>query len=106
MAYEKFAEIITAQGGDPRQWLPEAKYHHNILSKHSGVIKHIDNKLINYAARLAGCPADKASGVYIYKHVGSNIKKDEKIITIYSESKEKLREAIRFFKKQKPIAIY
>ena len=105
LAYEKFAEIITAQGGDPKQWLPEAKYHHNILSNYSGIIKHIDNKSINYIARLAGCPVDKASGIYLYKHIGSNIKKEEKIITIYSESKEKLREAIRFFKKQKPIVI-
>ena len=104
-AYKKFCEIITAQGGDPKAWLPEAKFHHTIVSKHSGGIKHIDNQGINYLARLTGCPTDKASGVYIYKHVGERVKSEESLITIYAESKEKLNQAVKFFKNHKPITI-
>ncbi|MEK6847055.1 MAG: thymidine phosphorylase, partial [Nanoarchaeota archaeon] len=105
-AYEKFCQIIKAQGGDPKAWLPEAKFHHAFITDHPGTIKKINNQQINYLARISGCPNDKSSGVYIYKHLNEKIKMGERIITIYSESKEKLRHAIKFFKKQKPITIY
>ena len=104
-AYKKFCEIISAQGGDPKTWLPEAKFNHTIISKHNGIIKKIDNKDINYLARITGCPVDKTAGVYIYKHIGEYIQKGEKIITIFSESKQKLKEAVKFFKNLKPIVI-
>ena len=56
-------------------------------------------------ARISGCPDDKASGLYIYKHLNEKVKQGDKIITIYSESKEKLHQAVKLFKKQKPIVI-
>ena len=104
-AYKKFTEIILAQGGDPKTWLPEAKYNHTIISKHAATVERINNHSINYLARIAGCPSDKASGLYLYKHVGERLNQGERLITIFSESKSKLREAIRFFKKQKPIIL-
>jgi len=75
------------------------------ISKYNGIIKKIDNKDINYLARITGCPVDKTAGVYIYKHIGEYIQKGEKIITIFSESKQKLKEAVKFFKKNKSIVI-
>ena len=68
-------------------------------------MKTIGNSEINYLARLAGCPNDKSSGVYIYKHIGDKINSGENIVTIYSESKEKLNQAVKFFKNSKPITI-
>lgn len=105
LAYKKFCEIIYAQGGDPKTWLQEAKFNHTMVSKHNGVIKKIDNKDINYLARITGCPLDKSAGVYLYKHIGEYIQEGEKILTLFSESKQKLKEAIKFFKKHKPIVI-
>ncbi len=105
-AYEKFCQIIKAQGGDPKTWLSEAKFHHTFIASHSGTIKKIDNPSINFLARIAGCPNDKSSGIYIYKHVNEKLKPGDKIMTIYSESKEKLNQSIKFFKKQKPITIF
>lgn len=104
-AYKKFSEIISAQGGDAKSWLPEAKFHHTLISSHSGTIQKISNQNINYIARIAGCPVDKASGLFIYKHVGEKISKGDKLMTIFSESKIKLKEAVKFFIKQKPIVI-
>ncbi len=104
-AYKKFYEIISAQGGDAKAWLPESKFHHTIISSHSGIIQKISNQNMNYLARIAGCPIDKASGIYIYKHVNQKIEKEEKLVTIFSESKTKLKEAIKFFNKQRPIVI-
>ena len=65
----------------------------------------IDNKKINSLVRMAGSPLDKPSGIYLYFHVGDKIKKREKILTIYSESKFRLKEAIKFYNKEKPIKI-
>ncbi len=104
-AYKKFCEIIVAQKGDPKAWLPEAKYSHTIVSKKVSTIEKIDNQKINYMARLAGCPLDKSSGLYIYKHVGERLRHGERIITIFSESKQKLKESIKFFKKNEPIVL-
>jgi len=103
-AYKKFEEIILAQSGEIG-YIRKAKYSHNVTSLRSGKITAIDNKLVSHAARLSGCPTDKASGVYIYKHIGERIGKSEVIATIYSESKQKLREAVEFFIEFKPIKI-
>jgi putative thymidine phosphorylase len=104
-AYKKFSEIITAQGGDPKKWLPESKYNHTIVSSHTGTIEKISNSNINYLARILGCPVDKASGLYLYKHIGQKVNKGDKLLTFFSESEVKLKEAIKFFKNNKSIVI-
>jgi thymidine phosphorylase len=101
-AFEKFKEIISAQNGNFKR-LKLAKFRKDIFCDKECIIKEIDNKKINSLARIAGCPFDKSAGVYLYHHVGEKIKKKEKIITIFSESKSRLKESIKFFNNQKPI---
>ena len=96
-AYEKFKEIIQAQGGKI-SFLSPGKFSYDVLAKKSGKIIEIDNKKINELARVAGCPSDKSAGVYLYHHVGEKIKNGEKILTIYCESKYRLKKAIEFYK--------
>ena len=103
-AFEKFRQIIKAQGGDLKR-IKLAKLKHNILAKKSGTILEIDNKKINSLARVAGCPLDKSAGLYLHFHVGDKIKKGEKILTIYAESKQRLKQAINFCREIKPIRI-
>ncbi len=103
-AYEKFKEIIIAQGGkvvEPR----EAKYKHEILSRKTGKVKEISNSDINSLARVLGCPADKFSGVYLFKHVGNFVRKNEPLLTLYAESKPRLNEGIKYYQTKKPIRI-
>jgi putative thymidine phosphorylase len=99
---EKFKEIITAQKGN-LDGIKIAKFKKDILMKRAGTIVEFDNKKINSLARVTGCPMDKSAGLYLYKHVGDRLEKGEKIITIYSESQSRLREAENFFLSQKPI---
>ncbi len=103
-AFEKFKQIIEAQGGKLKKIKP-AKFKKDILSKKSGKIFEIDNKKISSLARVAGCPADKFAGLYIYFNTGDKIKKGGKILTIYSESKPRLRQAVRFYNNKNPIKI-
>jgi len=101
-AFEKFKQIIKAQGGVLKEIKP-AKFKKNVLSKKSGRISEIDNKKISSLAMVAGCPLDKFAGLYLYFNVGDKIKKHEKLLTIYSESKPRLRQAIKFYEDEKPI---
>lgn len=105
-ALEQFQKIVKAQKGNiNRIKNKQAKYHKHIKAKKSGKIKTINTKLINILSRTAGCPLDKYAGLYIYKHVGDKVEKKEKILTIYAQSRHKLRHAINFYKKNKIIVI-
>lgn len=103
-AFEKFKQIIKAQGGSLKEIKP-AKFKKNVLSKKSGKISEVDNKKINSLAIIAGCPADKFAGLYLYFNIGDKVKKRERLLTIYSESKSRLKEAVKFYNKIKPIKV-
>ena len=118
-AFKKFKQIIKAQKGklnllddlikrakknnSINHW--PTKFKKNILSYKSGKIIEINNKKINFLARITGCPVNKFAGLYLFHHVGDKIKKREKILTIYSESKSRLKHAVDFYKKEKPVKI-
>ncbi|MBW3003974.1 AMP phosphorylase [Candidatus Woesearchaeota archaeon] len=99
-AYKKFIQIIKAQGG--KEVKPDniaiGDVSVDVISKKNGKIKHIDNKAISRIARFAGAPKDKGAGVYLYKHKGDSVRVGEKLFTIYSKSKEKLRYALDVWK--------
>ncbi len=99
-ALKKFQQIIKAQQGKIKK-LKLGKFSHTIYAKRKTKIKHLDNKLINYLARFTGCPEDKSAGIYLYKKAGDTAEKREKIMTIYAQSKEKLKNAEKFYNKNK-----
>ncbi len=101
-AYKKFKQIIEAQKGKIRG-IKLAKHKKSFIVKRKRKIKSFDNQKINALARIAGCPSYKSAGLYIYKHVGETLDKGDKILTIYSESKTRLKHAIDYYKKAKPI---
>ena len=94
-AYDKFIEIIKLQGG--KEIIPDdivlGKYCCNLISPKSGTIKDIDNLKISRIARVAGAPVVKSAGLYLYCHKGSKVKKGDILLTVYTESKEKLKHA-------------
>lgn len=103
-AFEKFKEIIKEQEGSLKK-IRSSKFKKEIISNSSGEILEIDNKLINSLARIAGAPEDKFAGLFLYYHVGAKIKKSQNILTIYSDSKSRLKQAFDFYMKNKPIKI-
>ncbi|MBI5148525.1 thymidine phosphorylase [Candidatus Pacearchaeota archaeon] len=107
-AYRKFLQIIKAQDGKEQDFskkLKIARLKKDMLAEKSGEIKEIDNKKISAIARAAGCPADKSAGIYLYNHVGKQVRRKEKLLTIYAENKDKLRDAVAAFHYLKPIFI-
>ncbi len=103
-AMKKFEEIISAQGKKDTNLKP-GKYSHIISAKSSGKVKLIDNKKINHAANLLGCPEDKSAGLYLHKHVKETLNKGEPLVTLYSESRSKLEEAKNFWNKDPSIIL-
>ena len=108
-AYEKFKEIINAQNGknnfDRRvKKLKLGKFKKTIKAKRTGRITSISNQGTNSICRILGTPETTSAGTYLHKHIGK-IKKGEPIITLYSESKSKMKDAIKFIKRFKPIEI-
>ncbi len=101
-AFEKFKEIIKAQKGDLNR-LKGTKLKKNILVSKNIKVKEMDNKKINTLARIAGCPVDKFAGLYLHAHVGGKVKKGEPLLTLYSENRHRLKAAMKYYKKEKPI---
>jgi thymidine phosphorylase len=106
-AFEKFKEIIHTQRGKVPT-IEEinsklGKIKKEILAEKNSTIKEIDNKKINKIASISGSPMDKGAGISLNKHVGDKIKKGEKLLTIYSESKIRLNNALDLYNKLVPV---
>jgi AMP phosphorylase len=102
-ALAKFKQIITAQKGKIPKTFPKAKLQYIIKATHNGKIKCINNKLINQLAIIAGSPQDKQAGLYLHHHIRTKLKKSQPLITIYSNSKTRLKDAKQFSKENKII---
>lgn len=107
LAIQKMRDIIYSQGGK-KYIKPEdiktARYNYEIKAKEDCVVKNLNNSLISKTARIAGAPFDQEAGLYIHKHEKEKVKKGEVIITLYSNSKEKLNFAKDFYNKN-PVVI-
>lgn len=91
-AYNKFIEIIKAQGGeeiDPDR-ISLAKYSFNYVTSKSGKITHINNEVMNRICRIAGAPTDPQAGIYLNINIGKYVNAGDMIFTIYSDNKERL----------------
>lgn len=101
-ALNKFKEILIAQKGNIKNInkLEPAKYEKTFFSKNSFKIRILNNHKINSIARISGCPTDKSAGVYLHVNSGDKVKKGDKLITIYSESKSRLKQAENYYNTQ------
>jgi len=101
-ALTKFTQIIEAQNGKIKDF-GEAEFKRDIVIQRDIKIKKIYNKKIIFLARILGCPTDKFAGVYLYKHVNDRIEKGQKLLTLYSNSESRLKEAIEYYNHEKII---
>ncbi|MEI7719492.1 MAG: thymidine phosphorylase [archaeon] len=107
-AYEKFKEIINAQNGskdfDERVTkLKIAKHNKPIYADYYGNLE-IGNSKLNELCRILGTPETTSAGIYLHKHNGV-VKEGEKIMTLYSESPQRLEEGLKFLKEVEPFKI-
>jgi thymidine phosphorylase len=106
-AYKKMVEIIKAQNGKitkPKE-IKIGKFRFDVKSGKKGVVREISNNIVSKIARVAGAPLNKGAGIYLHKDVGDEVKKGEKLFTIYAESKQKLDYAKYVLKEGNPFLI-
>lgn len=92
LAWGKMQEIILAQGGRvfDSEKIALGKHVFYLQASKSGKIISIHNKNLVEVARLLGSPEIKEAGVYLEKTIDEQVKKGEKVLTLYATSAERL----------------
>lgn len=96
-AFLKLKDIINAQGGNPdinSAKMKTGKYMHIVNSKKTGLIKGLDSRSATTIAKILGAPADKKSGIFLNKKIGEQAITNQPLLTLYSETKYNLNEAL------------
>ncbi len=107
-AHKKMLEIIQAQGGDPNvtsDSITVGKYSKAMISVSEGYCTQIDNDSITQIARAAGSPKDKGAGLNLFVSKGMKIIKDQPLYEIYSNSEDKLGQAVKLANRLRPIKL-
>ncbi len=106
-AWEAMQKIIQAQRGKhpTHTRILQSRFSGDVIAARSGTISHVENSAITKVARLAGAPVDKKAGVYLHSHKGNIIRRGDTLLTVYSESEEKLAFAKEFLKTTKCMLI-
>jgi len=93
----KMEEIIGVQGGNATvtgEDVVVGEFTSDTLAPKDGYIVKLSNSAIKRIAKAAGAPRHKEAGIYLHKKIGDFCKKDEKLMTIYSNSEGRLTEAL------------
>lgn len=106
-ALGKFAQMIHAQGGDPRVaedtgLLPQARRQHSVICGEAGYLAVKDTQALGLAAMVLGAGRetkesviDLAVGLKIHGRTGDFIKRGQPLITVYYNEESRLADALR-----------
>lgn len=101
-AFNKFVELVEAQGGDSSVLLdlnkyPSSKFSEDISAVSDGYVASIDPYALGIACVNLGAGRikidavlDHKAGVKLFKKLGDQVTRGDKLLSAYSDSKEKL----------------
>jgi pyrimidine-nucleoside phosphorylase len=107
-AYEKFKELVAAQGGDVKvidnpELLPNTKFHQAYRSKKSGYITELNAMDIGLASVKLGAgretkesEIDYGAGILLKKKIGDYVKANEELALLYSNKESNFEKALEF----------
>ncbi len=107
-AWKKMQEIIKAQGGKSNidsEDLTVAALRHRYHAQYAGKVTDVDDKEVDQIARILGAPHEKLAGIYINKQIGQNVRKGERMYTLYAQNQDRINLAIEALKKNKIFTI-
>ena len=100
LAYNKFCEWISAQGGDIDSIKKKAKISYELKSKHNGYVSGIDSELIGKAAMNLGAgriktgdTIDHTAGIILKKKYGDAVAIGDTIAILHTNNQSKICEA-------------
>ncbi|MBP0979897.1 MAG: pyrimidine-nucleoside phosphorylase [Oscillospiraceae bacterium] len=104
-AFDKFIEIVKAQGGDESyirdvSKFNKAKFSYNIIAERSGYISNINAQLCGAASMVLGAgratkedSIDYASGIILKAKTGDFVKKGDILAVLFTFEQEKINQA-------------
>jgi AMP phosphorylase len=107
-ALEKLRQIIEAQNGNSKvepKDIPVGEYKYDLLAPSDGYVATLSNRALVRMARAAGAPKFHGAGIYLHAKIGTRVKKDDPVLTIYSESEGKLSDAIQIAQTVMPFTV-
>jgi thymidine phosphorylase len=70
-----------------------------VISRCSGVVKSIDNRMLGRLAKLAGAPAAAAAGLRLAVTVGDRIARGDELFTLHAQTPGELAYALEYYHK-------
>ncbi|MFY9115438.1 MAG: thymidine phosphorylase [Dethiobacteria bacterium] len=103
-AYEKFLQMVEAQGGDPRsleKGLEPARFQREIRAGQMGYLQKFDALHIGRAAALLGSgrqrkgdTPDRSAGIYLHAQSGDKVEEGMPLMTLYTDREERIAAAL------------
>ena len=100
-AYDKWAEMIRAQGGDPEAPLPTAKHVHIIEAPASGTVTKLDAYAVGVAAWRLGAgrarkedPVQHAAGIICRAKPGEPVEAGQPVLELHTDTPETIPAAL------------
>jgi thymidine phosphorylase len=94
-AWRKFEAICAAQGGMREP--PAAPCQHPVISRCSGVVRSVDNRVLARLAKLAGAPAAPAAGLRLAVNVGDRVARGDELFTLHAQTPGELAYALEYY---------
>ncbi len=100
-AYDKWRQMIAAQGGNPDAELPKAKHSTQILAPSSGVLTKLDALDVGVASWRLGAGRERkedavqfGAGIELHAQLGDRVEAGAPLMTLYTDTEEKFPRAI------------
>lgn len=100
-AMDKWNDMISAQGGDPKAEMPKAKFSHVVTADSSGVLSKLDALAVGVASWRLGAgrarkedPVQFGAGIVLNKVQGESVTAGEPLMTLYTDDEERFARAM------------
>lgn len=93
-AGEKFMAICEAQGGFREPQISPCT--RGFTAQRTGIVTHINNRLVSRLAKLAGAPGAPGAGLRLAVHLGDRVERGDPMFELFAESPGELAYAMEF----------
>jgi thymidine phosphorylase len=100
-AYDKWRQMISAQGGNPDAELPKAKHSTQILAPSSGVLTKLDALDVGVASWRLGAGRERkedavqfGAGIELHAQLGDRVEAGQVLMTLFTDTEEKFPRAV------------